>query len=185
MLIEESTNPTPILESAILSEGFEIAAKVTGKNEILKKASDCDPDFIVVNVSSPDDELLSQLKTINDLKPVVIFSEHAESAVIDTAVQAGVSAFIIDGLEEKRIKPVLEVALSRFKKYSELNNELTKTKENLANRKIIEKAKGLIMQQKHCTEDEAYNMLRKLAMDKNQKLNDVARNFIELSSLMT
>ena len=104
--------------------------------------------------------------------------------MINSAVQAGVAAFIVDGLSAKRIKPVLNVAMARFKNYAILRNELLKTKETLANRKIIEKAKGIIMNQRKCSEDEAYNMLRKLAMDRNQKMNDVAKNVIELSSLL-
>ena len=114
----------------------------------------------------------------------IIFSEKGESDIIQIAVQAGVSAFIVDGLSAKRIKPILNVALARFSNYSKLRSELAKTKESLANRKIIEKAKGLIMQQRKCTEDEAYNLLRKIAMDRNQKLSEVASSLLELSSLL-
>lgn len=186
LLIEEPSTASSIVYNTLVSEGYDAPVKVNSHDDIFRKASDARADLIVVNVEEPDDRMLKQLKTINEVYPVpvVIFSKKGESDVIQSAVQAGVSAFIIDGLSEKRIKPVLNVALARFNNYEKLREELAKTKETLANRKIIEKAKGLIMQQRHCTEDEAYNLLRKLAMDRNQKLSQVANSLIELSSLL-
>jgi len=186
MLIEESPTSSSIVYKTLVAEGYDAPLEVSCKEDIFKKASDARVDLIVVNVEEPDTRILTQLKYINDVYPipVVIFSEKGESDIIQIAVQAGVSAFIVDGLSPKRIKPILNVALARFSNYSKLRTELAKTKENLANRKIIEKAKGLIMQQRNCTEDEAYNLLRKIAMDRNQKLSDVASSLIELSSLL-
>ena len=186
MLIEDSSTSSSIVYNTLIDEGYDAPIKVGSSDDIFKKASDAKADMIIVNVIEPDSKLLTQLKYISELYPVpvVIFSEKGESDVIQSAVQAGVSAFIIDGLSEKRIKPVLNVALARFSNYSKLREELAKTKETLANRKIIEKAKGLIMQQRNCTEDEAYTLLRKIAMDRNQKLSDVAKSLLELSSLL-
>jgi response regulator NasT len=186
LLIEDPSTASSIVYNTLVSEGYDAPVKVNSHDDIFRKASDASADLIVVNVEEPDNKMLKQLKTINEIYPVpvVIFSMKGESDVIQSAVQAGVSAFIIDGLSEKRIKPVLNVALARFNNYEKLRDELAKTKETLANRKTIEKAKGLIMQQRHCTEDEAYNLLRKLAMDRNQKLSEVANSLIELSSLL-
>jgi len=186
MLIEESPTSSSIVYKTLIEEGYDDPIEVSSQDDIFKKASDAKADLIVVNVEEPDTKMLTQLKYINDVYPipVVIFSEKGESDIIQIAVQAGVSAFIVDGLSPKRIKPILNVALARFSNYSKLRTELAKTKESLANRKIIEKAKGLIMQQRNCTEDEAYNLLRKIAMDRNQKLSDVANSLIELSSLL-
>lgn len=186
MLIEDSPTSSSVVYETLVAEGYDMPIEVSSRDDILKKASDARVDMIVVNVEEPDTKMLTQLKYINDVYPipVVIFSEKGESDVIQNAVQAGVSAFIVDGLSAKRIKPILNVALARFSNYSKLRSELAKTKESLANRKIIEKAKGLIMQQRSCTEDEAYNLLRKIAMDRNQKLSEVASSLIELSSLL-
>ena len=177
---------TSMLQKTLIEEGYDVLVIADYQGDIFKKASDINPDIIIVNVEAADEEMLTQLKYINDAypKPVVIFSENGDDKIINSAVQAGVSSFIVDGLSKKRIKPVLNVALARFKNHSTLQSELTKTKETLANRKIIEQAKGLVMKQKKCTEDEAYNALRKLAMDRNQKLNDVAKNVLEFSSLL-
>lgn len=186
MLIEESISTDSILYQTLTDEGHDVLVKVGYQDDLFRKASDINPDMIVVNVESTDEEMLSQLKYINDTypKPIVIFSETGDNKIITTAVEVGVSAFIVDGLTATRIKPVLDVALARFNSNIALRQELEKTKENLANRKTIEKAKGIILKQRHCTEDEAYNLLRKLAMDRNQKLADVAKSVIEVSSLL-
>lgn len=186
MLIEESISSLSILHDTLIEEGYQVLNRVDCQEDLFQRARQINPDMIVLDVKSPNQGLLLQLNHINEEfpKPIVIFSEKGDDEMINSAVQAGVAAFIVDGLSAKRIKPVLNVAMARFKNYAILRNELLKTKETLANRKIIEKAKGIIMKQRKCSEDEAYNMLRKLAMDRNQKMNDVAKNVIELSSLL-
>lgn len=186
MLVEELSTSKSILSNSLIEEGYDKPVSIDHHDDIFKKASDAKIDLLIVNVKEPDTNILMQIKYINDIYPVpvIIFSEKGDSDIISTAVQAGVSAFIVDGLSASRIKPIVNVALARFSNYSKIKDELAKTKESLANRKIIEKAKGLIMKQRQCTEDEAYNALRKLAMDRNQKLSDVAKSLIELSSLL-
>lgn len=186
MLVEESISSPSVLYETLSTEGYQALFRVECSDNLFQRNKEINPEMIVVDVNFPDSKLLAQLKHINEElpKPTVIFSETGDNEVINTAVQSGVTAFIVDGLSAKRVKPILNVALARFKNYSNLRDELTKAKENLANRKTIEKAKGIIMKQRHCSEDEAYTMLRKLAMDRNQRINDVAKNVIELSSLL-
>lgn len=186
MLAEDLSKLESVLSDTLIEEGYGDLIRVSQHDDIFKKASNANIDMLIVNIEEADTSLLAQLKYINDVHPVpvVIFSEKGNSDVIRSAVQAGVSAFIVDGLAANRIKPVLTLAIERFNNYSNLREELKKTKESLANRKVIEKAKGLIMKQQQCTEDEAYSALRKLAMDRNQKLSDVASSLVELSSLL-
>lgn len=186
MLVEEISKSKSILSSALIEEGYDEPIVIDHHDDIFKKASDAKIDMLVMNIEEPDRNTLTQLKCIIDVfpVPVVIFSEKGDSEIIKAAVQAGVSAFIVDGLSANRIKPILNIALARFSSYVKLREELSKTKESLANRKVIEKAKGIIMKQRQCSEDEAYNSLRKLAMDRNQKLSDVATSVVELSSLL-
>ena len=186
MIVEESSSSSSMLYDTLIKEGYDSLVRIDDQKDIFKQASDARIDMLIINVTEADTSMLTQIKYINDVYPVpvVIFAEKGDDDIIHTAVQAGVSAFIVDGLSEGRIKPILNVALARFTNYSKLREELAKTKESLANRKVIEKAKGLIMKQKQCTEDEAYNSLRKIAMDKNQKLSDVANSVVELSSLL-
>lgn len=186
MLIEDAISSSSILFESLIQEGHDVLVRIIYTGNLFRKASEINPDLIVINVVSTDEKTLSQLRRINEIcpKPIVIFSQKGDSKIINSAIDAGVSAFIVDGLAAQRVQSVLEVARARFHNYSKLRTELEKTKETLANRKIIEKAKGLIMRQKHCTEDEAYGLLRTLAMDRNQKLVDVANNLIEVSSLL-
>ena len=186
MLVEELSSPTSILAETLVKEGFNEPLKIGAHDDIFRKASDAKAELLIVNVEEPDTKLLTQLKYINDVYPipVIVFSKKGDSDSIHLAIQAGVSAFIVDGFAENRIQPVINVALARFSNLSKLREELLKTRENLANRKVIEKAKGLIMKQRQCTEDEAYRSLRKIAMDRNQKLSDVATSLVELSSLL-
>ena len=187
LLIEKPMSSASIIYNALVDEGYGAPTRANYQDDILKTASNARADLLIINVEEPNNDMIIQLKTINEVCPipVVIFSKKGGTDIIQSAIQAGVSAFIVDGLSAKKIKPVLNVALARFNNYSQLRKELAKTRESLANRKVIEKAKGLIMEQRQCTEDEAYNLLRKVAMDRNQKLNDVANNLIEQSPILS
>ena len=186
LLIEESSESSSLLYDALLEDGHRVHTKSGNIPRLFHSASELNPDMIIANVEAACPALLTQIKHINQYcpKPIIVFSKRGDSKSIDQAVEADVCAFIVDGLQAGRIKPVLAVALSRFNKYSRLKQELDKTRETLDNRKLIEKAKGLVMRERNCTEDEAYRMLRKLAMNENKKLVDVARNVIEVSSLL-
>ncbi|MBI3496773.1 MAG: ANTAR domain-containing protein, partial [Proteobacteria bacterium] len=101
------------------------------------------------------------------------------------ALEAGVSAYVVDGLSVERVRPIVEVALARFEQWQALRRELDQAQTNLAERKLIERAKGIVMKQRRCTEDEAYALLRKLAMDRNQRLAQVAESVITMAELLT
>lgn len=186
ILIEESITSPSIVQETLIQQGYVVLARVACEEDLFPHVDKLDPDLLIVNVVVPDAKLLLQLGHLNEVlpKPVVVFSGECGEDIIEAAVQVGVSSFIVDGFSAGRIQHLLGVALARHRKYQSLKQELDKTRENLANRKLIEKAKGLIMKQRQCSEDVAYNALRKLAMDRNQKLVDVAKNVIEVSSLL-
>ena len=186
MLIEESIASPSIVQETLIQQGYVVLARLACKEDLFPHVETHDPELIVVNVQVPDAKLLLQLGHLNEVlpKPIVVFSGNCGNDIVEAAVQVGVSAFIVDGFSAERLQHLLNVAIARHKKFNSLKQELDKTKENLANRKLIEKAKGLIMKQRKCSEDDAYNALRRLAMDRNQKLVDVARNVIEVSSLL-
>jgi len=186
MLIEESIAAPSIVQETLTQQGHAILARVACDEDLFPHIEKHNPDIVIANVTAPDAKLLLQLGHLTEAmpKPIVVFSGQCDNDIIEAAVQVGVSAFIVDGFSAQRLQHLLNVAIARHKKFNSLKQELDKTRENLANRKLIEKAKGLIMQQRKCSEDEAYNALRRLAMDRNQKLVDVARNVIEVSSLL-
>jgi len=187
MLIDEDSSRTEMLTTSLIEAGFEVSGRASCEDDILAGIHICNPDVLVIDMDSPDDYIFNQLAEINKEcpKPIVFFADKGETNVIKKAVKTGVSAFIVDGLAARRMKPVIELAVIRFKEMQSLYKELTETKTNLEERKVIERAKGILMSKKKVSEDEAYSLLRKLAMEQNKKLIDVARSMIELSELFS
>lgn len=185
MLVDEDSLRTEMLTASLVKAGFEVSGRVSCDDDILAGIHVCLPDVLVIDMDSPDDHIFNQLVEINKEcpKPIVFFADKGESKVIKQAVKIGVSAFIVDGLTAHRVKPVIELAIARFKEMQSLYQELSKSKENLEERKVVERAKGILMSKKNVSEDDAYKSLRKLAMEQNKKLIDVARSMIELSEL--
>jgi len=145
-----------------------------------------EPEMIILCITAPDEQLLGQLKTVHEQfpLPVVIFTEEEGSNAIEEAIHAGVSAYVVDGLSENRVLPILRTAIARFTQNLSMQQELTKLRTNLADRKIIDRAKGIIMAQRQCTEDEAYSLLRKTAMNQNSRLAALAQNIVDTADLL-
>jgi response regulator NasT len=143
-------------------------------------------DVLIVNADIPDEEVFANLTDINKTKPkpIVMFTEESNSEMASSAIKSGVNAYIVDGLEEKRVQPIIDVAIARFREFQALKDELDATRSQLAERKAVEKAKGLLMKHKKITEDEAYQILRKTAMDKNKRITDVADGIISAIELL-
>ncbi|MDH5601344.1 MAG: ANTAR domain-containing protein [Gammaproteobacteria bacterium] len=185
LLVDEDSLKTGMITDSITEAGFEVVGRVSCEDDILSGIKICKPDVLVIDMESPDDYIFNQLVEINKIspRPIVFFAEKGESKVIKKAVKSGVSAFIVDGLTARRIKPVIELAIERFIEMQSLYKKLAESKESLEERKIIERAKGILMSRKNVNEDEAYSSLRKLAMGQNKKLVDVAKNVIQMSEL--
>lgn len=185
LLIDEDSTRTEMLTNSLAEAGFDVAGHVACEDDILSGIHVCEPDVLVIDMESPDDYIFNQLVEINKQcpKPIVFFSDKGESDVIKKAVKTGVSAFVVDGLTARRVKPVIELAIARFTEMQFLYKELTETKENLEERKVIERAKGILMSRKNINENEAYTSLRKLAMGQNKKISDIAKNVIEMSEI--
>jgi len=116
--------------------------------------------------------------------PVILFTNDDSSDAIDKSVKIGVSAYIVDGFNSQRIRPIVEVAISRFNSFQSIANELHKTRQQLEDRKIIDKAKGILMKSKNLDEQQAYNAIRKMAMDKSKSMSDIARSIIDVMEIM-
>jgi response regulator NasT len=123
--------------------------------------------------------------TRDDPRPIVMFTQDREGAMIREALKAGVSAYVVDGLSVERIRPIMDVAVARFEQSQALRQELEEARASLTERKVIERAKGILMKQRACSEEEAYRLLRKAAMDGNKRLAEVAEQLIAMSRLLT
>jgi response regulator NasT len=186
LVIDEDKQRAAILEAGLLAANAEIAAIVAPSEDLAVHVRAVRPDIIIVDMDSPSRDTLESMRAINRDQPlpIVMFVDSADSSLIEAAMRAGVSAYVIDGLAAKRVKPVLDVAIARFKEVQGLRAELAKTKASLGERKVIERAKGLLMQQRGMSEDDAFRALRKLAMDKNQRLVEVAQALLTYAQLL-
>ena len=186
LLIDHTPGRLAILEQALTDIGHQVVAKITTSEDLFAKVREVQPDAIIIDLESPDRDTLEHMRVISrdQPRPVVMFADDDDSGTIQQAIAAGVSAYVVDGLSPKRIKPLLDVAIARFREYQALRNELEKARNSLAERKVVDRAKGLLMKQKGYSEEEAYQALRKTAMDNNQRVADVARTVIALADLL-
>jgi response regulator NasT len=144
------------------------------------------PDCIVIACDSPDRDTLENLReaTQANPRPIVMFADRSQPGIGEEAVRAGVAAYIVDGLQPARVRPILEVAMSRFQLMQQLRTDLAKAQSDLASRKTIERAKGLLMKERDIGEEEAYALLRKLAMNSGRSLAAVASDLLTFSGVL-
>lgn len=172
------------LRIGLLENGYNILAALPPDTDLAEQIAQLQPDVIIVDEQS--DAALKKVvdATVNAPRPIVCFTQNKDRQKMQAAMEAGVSAYVVEGLSAERVMAVMDVALARFEVDQKLRNELSETKLKLAERKVIERAKGLLMERHHCTEDEAYKRLRRLAMDKNLKLSEVAQRMLDVADLL-
>jgi len=151
-----------------------------------RQVQDLAPDVIIVDIDSPDRDTLEDMRkvTFEQRRPVVMFAQDGDADVIRAAIDAGVSAYVVDGLKPERVKPVIDVAIARFAQYQDMRVELDKARSTLAERKLVEKAKGILMKRRSCDENEAYQLMRKMAMDQKLRMVDIANRIIDAALLL-
>jgi response regulator NasT len=186
ILIDENYGRAALLQQALLDAGYEVVAVIHDGDNLLAQLEQTPADIIIIDLESPDRDTLEYLTSIhqNHPKPVVMFAENDDSDMISAAIKAGVSAYIVDGFNTARVKPILEVAIARFREYHAMRCELDAVKSKLAERKLVERAKGILMSHRGMDEATAYHSLRKMAMDKNLRLAEVAEQVISISELL-
>lgn len=144
------------------------------------------PDIVLIDIAHPDRDMLEHITMVADTskRTVALFVDQTDSDLTQAAMAAGVSAYVVDGLQMNRIKPVLETAIARFQVMRQMRSELTAAKQALEDRKTIDRAKGILMQQRGMGEDDAYKLLRKTAMDQGRKVIDVANALVTAADLL-
>jgi response regulator NasT len=174
------------LRIGLLEAGYDIVASLPADMYLPERIMQLQPDMIIVDAESDARDVLEHIvvATRDERRPIVMFTEDEDAATMEAAMAAGVSAYIVAGLQAERIRPVLNVALLRFRQDQKLRDELTDTRHKLAERKVIERAKGLLMARHRMTEDQAYQKLRSLAMNKNLKLADIAQRILDVEDLL-
>jgi response regulator NasT len=187
VLVDDDTERAATLRAALQAAGYEVVAEVQSAVELMARVRAANPDVIIIDRDSPDRDTLEHLCMItrDDPRPIVMFTQDKDQAMMREALKAGVSAYVVDGLSAERVRPIVDVALARFEQWQALRQELDQAQASLAERKVIERAKGILMKQRRCGEEEAYRLLRKTAMDRNQRLAEVAENVIAMADLLT
>ncbi len=186
LVIDENRIRAAIIESGLREAGHD---RVTVINEIKGLAAQVEalrPDVIVIDIENPQRDMMEHLFQLTRSvdRPIAMFVDRSDTASIEAAVEAGVSAYIVDGLRKERVKPILDMAVSRFNAFSRLQRELADAKTALEERKLIERAKGILMQTRQFSEEAAYALLRQTAMNEKKKLSEIAQSVVTAAALL-
>lgn len=185
LLLNDTEKPISELRDALQAAGHDVRV-ASGTRALLKAVETQQPDVVIVDVDSPSRDTLEQLALVHQYapRPVVMFSADGDEQLIRAAVGAGVTAYIVDGLSPARLHPIIQVALARFEQQAGLRRRLDEVQQKLEDRKLIDQAKGLLMDKRSMSEADAYAVLRRQAMQQNLKLADVARRVIAMAELL-
>ncbi len=186
LVIDEDPRRGATLAEVLRVTGYEAIEWSDPKNDLAKVVTDAKPDVVLINLTSPDRDTLEQLALMNEKspRPVVMFAQDDDEQTIASAVRAGVSAYLVDGLSGNRVKPVIDVAIAHFRQHQAIREELEKTRTSLDERKHVDLAKSLLMRQRGIGEPEAYALLRKLAMDRKQRIGQVAQQLAAAAEIL-
>ena len=186
MIVDADGERSRQLRGALTLAGYRVVAELREAIDLPDAVAGMKPHIVIVAADSPDRDTLEQisLTTRNAPRPVVMFTQDGASETIKAAVHAGVSAYVVDGLAPDRLKPILEVACARFEAHQELSLKLADTERELAERKSVERAKGLLMERRGLSEDDAYKELRKLAMTTGKPLGEIADTLLAAAHLL-
>ncbi|MBL8830900.1 MAG: ANTAR domain-containing protein [Rhodospirillales bacterium] len=186
VLVDADASRAAMLRAALTGSGYRIVAVVGPGDDLVAAMRQHRPGLVIVDIESPDRDTLDSMRALAEdrMQPIVMFVDETDEAATVEAIRAGVSAYIVDGLSANRVKPILDVAIARFREHERLKRELDDARESLEERKIVERAKGILMESRNLGEDAAYKTLRKLAMDRKQRLADVARELIEFALVL-
>ncbi|MYF98107.1 ANTAR domain-containing protein [Candidatus Poribacteria bacterium] len=187
LIVDNDLERTHLLNQVFEGSRYNIVAHVGHEHGLLNQVKQTSPDIILIGVASPSEETLIEIGSINQNHPcpIVMFAQDDRSETIQNATLAGVSAYVVGILSKERIETIIEAAIARFGKFRALQKELEKTKTSLAERKIIERAKEIVAQQRGTTEAEAYQTLRKMAMDRRKRLAEIAQDVLSIAEVLT
>jgi two-component system, response regulator / RNA-binding antiterminator len=186
VIVDESPIRAAILEEGLREAGFTGVTHISEMHNLLARIYALDPDVILIDLENPSRDVLEQMFQVSRAvrRPIAMFVDQSDSASIQASVDAGVSAYIVDGLKKERIKPILDLCISRFNAFSKLQDELERTKSALEDRKVIDRAKGIVMKLKGLNEDEAYVLLRSTAMREKKKIGEIAQSIVTAAELL-
>ena len=186
VIVDQNPIRAAILEEGLREAGYTGVVHINEMQSLLARIYALDPEIILIDLENPSRDVLEQMFQVSRAvrRPIAMFVDQSDAASIQASVDAGVSAYIVDGLKKERLKPILDLCVSRFNAFSKLQDELDRTKSALEERKAIERAKGILMKLKGLTEDEAYVLLRSTAMREKKKIGEIAQSILTASEML-
>ena len=186
LVIDANRIRASIIEEGLREAGHDRVTVIEGTGQLVRRIVDLDPDVIIIDLEDPNRDVLEHMFQVSRAvtRPVAMFVDRSDQPMIEAAIEAGVSAYIVDGLKKERVKPIMDTAISRFAAFERLRRELLDTRSQLADRKSIERAKGILMRSRGIGENEAYQLLRRTAMNQNRRIAQVAESLIVAAGLL-
>jgi len=186
LVIDENRIRASIIEAGLRQAGHDSVTVVHDVAGIARRIAEVNPDVIVIDLENPNRDMLENMFQLSRAvkRPIAMFVDRSDQASIEAAVDAGVSAYVVDGLKQERVKPILDMAISRFNAFSRMARELEEARSELENRKIIDRAKGILMKSRGLSEEAAYALLRKTAMNQNRRIADIAQSLVTAAGLL-
>ncbi|GGX38896.1 two-component system response regulator [Tateyamaria omphalii] len=187
LVVEPDEDRLRDIVDALHDAGWQDVKALAQISAIARTVKEYEPEIVLIDLANPDRDTLEHITSATDTgkRAVALFVDQTDAALTNAALKAGVSAYVVDGLKMNRIKPVLETAIARFKVIRQMQSELDAAKQALEDRKTIDRAKGFLMRQRKMTEEEAYSLLRKTAMDQGRRVIDVAQALVTAADLLS
>lgn len=186
VIVDQNPVRTAILCDGLREAGHNQVTVLESSLDLEQRLRAIDADIVLIDLENPNRDVLEQMIRISgaSARPVAMFADRSDSAMINAAIDAGVSAYVVDGLKKERVKSIVDLSVSRFNAFARLREELAHVQGQLADRKAIDQAKGLVMKAKNISEEQAYAMMRKVAMNEGKKIAEIARSIITAAELL-
>jgi two-component system, response regulator / RNA-binding antiterminator len=186
VIVDENPTRAAVLEEALREAGYTHLVRLDDTSHLIARICALDADVVLIDLEKPRRQVLEQMFEVSRAvkRPIAMFVDESDKASIESAVDAGVSAYIVGELRKERIKNIVDLCVSRFNSFARLRDELERARAALEERKVIDRAKGILMTAKNLTEDAAYGLLRKTAMNENKKIAEVAQSVVTAAGLL-
>lgn len=186
LVIDANAIRSSIIEAGLRQAGHSNVTVINDVAGVARHIERLEPDVIVIDLGDPNRDMLESMFQLSRSvrRPIAMFVDRSDQTMIAAAVDAGVSAYVVDGLKQERVKPILDMAISRFNAFARMARELEDARSELENRKVVDRAKGILMKSKGLSEDEAYRLLRKTAMNQNRKIAEIAQSLVLAAGLL-
>ena len=186
LIIDENHIRAQINEDGLREAGHAQVQMLATNHEAARRIAEISPDVVVIDLENPNRDRLEHYFSLSRAlkKPIAMFVDRSDSAEIEAAVEAGVSAYVVDGLRKERVKPILDMAISRFNAFARLTRELEEARSALEDRKLVEQAKAILTKSRGLSEAQAYALLRTTAMNQNRKIVDIAQSLVTAAGLL-